>query len=58
MSYGFLTKIGKVKQKNEMEALYGEISPPPKGSTPPEGERMDLFFPNMLLLAWLFLLSR
>ena len=27
--------VGKVKEKNENETLYGAISPPPKGATPP-----------------------
>ncbi|XP_071149803.1 uncharacterized protein KIAA2012-like isoform X34 [Mytilus edulis] len=30
--------VGMVKNKNENEALYGGISPPPKGATPPNEE--------------------
>ncbi|XP_071149788.1 uncharacterized protein [Mytilus edulis] len=34
--------VGMVKNKNENEALYGGISPPPKGATPPnEGKPKD-----------------
>lgn len=39
-----------VKNKNENEALYGGISPPPKGATPPnEGKELS---PLTLCLAW------
>ncbi|VDI41387.1 Hypothetical predicted protein [Mytilus galloprovincialis] len=33
--------VGMVKNKNENEALYGGISPPPKGATPPNEGKVN-----------------
>lgn len=47
-----------VKNKNENEALYGGISPPPKGATPPnEGKELSpltLFGMEILFLYFIF----
>lgn len=48
----FCNKLGKVKEKNENETLYGAISPPPKGATPPgEGELFWIVSP-VLCFGW------